>query len=514
MGLPMVDPRINPATGLPWELEDPNAAAPPVPLQTMGDGTDLGGGASAQTAPPVLPPPAAATTTAAAAPAAGLTVFPAKPTYEDKTTVKTRVKSADDLAAAANLATAEAATNKAQHTMGLIGAAEADAVSEGAGKVVDARAAQLQAEKDAEAERRRVSGEHQAADDKEIEEARKAKIAAGGAREHFYDGRTTARVFSAVLQGISVAAEGIAGRSGPTPVARILEEQQAAHEKNLVGQWEASKEAHELKAANRAKYETELDRRRIAAKNQALLSLDLIEDEVKASLAALGPDKAKAADALLTATTNEQRARAKQDRASLYDKSIDRDTVNRSETSSGTNPANRPLSTEAKDLANGADQYAIMAERQKAIVKANGGFPVTGPDATEFETNERKMATILQKPLGKSGPDAEAAKELQNTPNIVDKLASKFRGADVDKYLRSLDVNTKSIKNEAAGMLKLEGKPDAAAPAQAAQVAPKKALSDRADDEVRGAYRNALKASNAKAVTAFLAEMKRRGIKP
>jgi hypothetical protein len=323
-------------------------------------------------------------------------------------------------------------------------------------------------------------------------------------------------VFSAVLQGISVAAEGIAGRSGPTPVARILEEQQAAHEKNLVGQWEASKEAHELKAANRAKYETELDRRRIAAKNQALLSLDLIEDEVKASLAALGPDKAKAADALLTATTNEQRARAKQERAGLYDKSIDRDVVNRSETSSGTNPANRPLSTEAKDLANGADQYAVMADRQRAIIKANGGtIPATGTDATEFETNERKMATILQKPLGKSGPDADAAKELQNTPNILQKLGSQFgRTRDVDNYLRSLDVNTKSIKNEAAGMLKLEGKPDAAAAAAPGPAAPAKIpLAQRSDDEVRAAYQNALKRSNAPAVTAFLAEMKRRGIK-
>jgi hypothetical protein len=506
MALPMVDPRINPATGLPWEAGDPNAPIMPAP-EAFNDGSILGGGgaAPATTAAPVAP--------AAVAPAAQ-PIFPPKPTYEDKTTVKTRVKSADDAAADANLAAAEGGVDKAQHTTGLLNAAGADAEAEGATKLVDEKRAEIEAHDQAVKERAALSARHQAADDAEIEQVKQARIAGAGAREHFFDGRTVARVYSQILKGISVAAEGIAGRSGPTPVQQVFDEQISNYEKAEMGKADALQTEHEQKAKGRANEVADADRKAIERKNRALLSVDLIESEVKEANAALGPDKAKAANDLLTATANETRARLKQERAGLYDKVVDRDVVNRSETSSGTNPANRPLSTEAKDLANGADQYAIMAERQKAIVKANGGFPVTGPDATEFETNERKMATILQKPLGKSGPDAEAAKELQNTPNIVDKLASKFRGADVDKYLRSLDVNTKSIKNEAAGMLKLEGKPDAAAPAQAAQVAPKKALSDRADDEVRGAYRNALKASNAKAVTAFLAEMKRRGIKP
>jgi hypothetical protein len=455
----MVDPRINPATGLPWDDGDPNAPVMPAPV-AFNEGSDLGGGGSAAPAPAPAPAPVAP---AAATPAAQA-LFPPKPTYEDKTTVKTRVKSADDVAAEAQLAGAEGATDKAQHTMGLLNAAGADADAEGAGKLVDEKRAEIEAHDQAAKERAAMIARHQAADDAEIEQVKQARIAGTGAREHFFDGRAAAKIYSAVLSGISVAAEGVAGRSGPTPVQRAFDEQISNYEKAEMGKADALQAEHEQKSKGRANEAAESDRKAIERKNRALLSVDLIEDEVKAANAALGPDKAKAADALTTATANETRARLKQERGALYDKMIDRDVVNRSETSAGGAGANRQLSADTVDAATASADYDRMKKEQKEIIARNKGIPVYGDDATKFETNTYAMEAALQKQFGKSDNDAKLAARIQGSPGMAGKLWSKLSGTNtVDNYLAALESNGTRLKAHAENRIAVENKPSGAA---------------------------------------------------
>lgn len=473
-------------------------------------------------APPVSPVPSPA-----AAPVAPVTpMFPPKPTFESQTTERQRVKTPEDIEAEKQALLSEGRVANAQERVGDLTIGEAEAVAKGAKDVVGSKEGLLKSNEDAETSRRKIVEQNAAEDDKAIADEKQARIKAGGAREHYYDGKTGARLFHGILQGISEGLQRVRGDSGPNPVAQILEQAYTAHEKNLLGQYDATKEANKQSRDKRTASLAEHDRQRAVAANQALLSIDLIEDQVKAAIAALGPDKAKAANELLLATTNAERARLRQERQDAYAKIIERETTHRSPTSSGSAAAfNKPLSGDVAELADAATQYERLAARQKELT-ANG-IPQYGAEATEWEKNEQAMRSLLQKKFGKSDNDARLAEEQQGSPGFWSKLWSKTPGTNtIDNYHKSLDVNAEQLRASADERIRLEGpegtqarrtgadKKTGPTPANDNAAPKKQGVEAWSDAEVRGGYQNALSAKNAAATKAFLVEMKRRGIKP
>jgi hypothetical protein len=525
----------NPETGLLEEdgagepdtmgaLPKPDGLDPELPEQTVFAG---GGTASNGTSapPPGTPPPAA--------PPASLTpgvpaasIFPAKPTYESKDTEKTRIKTAGDVAAEKAVADAEGATDAAQAKVGELNVKEAEAVKKGASDRVKADEARIKAHDDAEKARAELVAKNTADDDKEIEEVKAAKIKAGGAREHYYDNRTGAKIFHAILTGIAQGVQTYQGKSGPTPVDVILEEKYSALEKDLMGQYTALKESHDDKGKQRAASLAEEDRARVALNNRALLSVDLIENQVKEAIAALSPDKQKAANDLLQKSTAEARAKYKQQRQDAYARIHEHETVNRSETSSG-GASKQQLSNDTVEAAAAATEYKRLGAEQLALLQKHGGsVPLPGTeDGTTWDANERAMARAKQKSLGKSDNDAKLAEEAQGSPGTAKRLFSHVPGVGqitVDNYKANLAANERQAEEYAKARINIENKPAGAAATavldkgEKAAPAPakKEGVQGWTDAEVRGGYQNALAAKNAKATTALLQEMKRRGIKP
>jgi hypothetical protein len=362
-------PKWNPVTRqMEPDPNDPND----MPMPGLGpDAQGDGGG-------PGVPPPADAVIAPPPQP-----VFPPKPTWEEKTTTAGKVKSAGTAAAEKATDAASAAVDEAQSKVDQV-AGQEDLI----GKDFADRAV---AEKNRQAEDRRVReelrqkwvGERQAADDKEIEEERQAANKAGKAHESFWEGRPAARVFAALLQGIGQTVEQLQGRSGPSPAERIINEKIAAHKDKLVTAWKATKEANDLKRTNRAEYEKELDRREIVANKENELQLNLIEDELKAAVAGLAPAKRQAASELATKTTQEARARLREERARTYDRTFEKEEVNRSETSSPN--AGKASSSQEKASADLNEMAGTLEEIQK-------GAPLTKQSIEKFAKNQEEVA--------------------------------------------------------------------------------------------------------------------------
>lgn len=324
-----------------------------------------------------LPPPAEQPPSSPAFPV----MFPPKPAHEESFSTGGKVKSSDTAAAEVATDKAGAAVDAAQEELGRLSVQEGNVVKDFADRRV--------AEQDRQAEERRLKEERRQAwktqrqvdDDREIEETRKAKVAAGAAREHFWEGRTGARVFAALLQGINQAVATFNGDSGPTPVERIINEKIQAHREKLIGQWEATKEANELKAKNRDAFEAELDRREAVATKESELSLAQIEDQLKAALAGLDPAKRKAANDLLIKTTQEARAKLREERSRVYDRTFQREETNRSESGNGMKPS-ASQEQAAADLGE-------MATTMEAIQK---GPPIAKENIKKFANNQEAVA--------------------------------------------------------------------------------------------------------------------------
>lgn len=183
--------------------------------------------------------------------------------------------------------------------------------------------------------------------------------------------------------------------------------------------------------------------------------------------------------------------------------------------------AGKPASEATRGLVTGSEQYDAMAARQKEIIAQSGGeIPIKGELAQEFETNDRKMAAILQRPLGKSDEDAKTAKKLQASPDWFDKARQEVGGLvgagkqPVKNYLTSLDVNAKQLREEATSMARGEGKlaPGAGAGAKPAAPASKAgySLQDATLGELAEALKGAAAAKNKAAVEKIQAEQARR----
>ncbi len=403
---------------------------------------------------------------------AGISVgalFPAKPEHEVTVTKEQRTPSVQSQAAASDELGARADVLNSMIRDTDVATEDAKARIPAADQSVDLLQKQKDAERDAEAERQRVVGQHRQADDQEIEQARKAKVAAGSARADFWKGNTSGEILAHILRGIDRAASSFRGETGPTGVDRVIEAKIADHERKVVGEWEATKEANDLKRTNRAAYLQELDRRRIQAANQSMLELKLVEARTDKALAALGPERAKAAGETKTAAFQHGQALLERTRAEGYDGVTRRAETNRSPTA--TAGSNRPISAETREIAAASEEYGRLQARQKALVAKHGGFPpLDTEDGQEFDTNDKALATILQKPLGKSDSDADKAADLQNAPGRQGRILQALgRKQGVKNYLTSLSVNSDRLSKDAATKLSLEGRaaPPTTTPADA-----------------------------------------------
>lgn len=475
-------------------------------------------------------PTGAAGQAAAASPIPAQTVFVAspKPEHERQISTQQAAKGKDTLAAEAKLTEAQAKVDAAQPLLTAEEAKEDRVTATAAAETVQAKRDEIERARLAEETRKKNVAERLRQDQELIEEEKRAEKESGNGHKSYWDGRPAAAIFTRILQAVGGALHSAAGKSGEDPVTRTLNSYMAAHEKRLKSVYEATKNANDAKREGFEKDEAEEIRQEIVAANQSMKQIDLIGEELKASIASLSPEKRKAAQALADAKLAESRAELARQAASKYDRLGKVEETQRSGGAANAQ-ATKPPSDDTRTLAVGKDMYATLAAKNRAIIERNGGeVPITGEDAQEFETNDKAMAAILQKPLGKSDEDAKTARNLQATPGVWEKLRQEVGGSKqpVKNYLRALEVNGKRLQEEASAAAAAEGKTlpgapavqPAAAPVAPVQPAPKSepvhpAFKGKTDQEIIKWHTKSMMDPKKKRHTeALRAELKRRGL--
>lgn len=459
----------------------------PISKQWIDDGTGLDasapvpGMAPAAPAAPALAPPVLAAGEGGAAPGTTIQIGSTKPEHETSASSQQLVKGAGSQAADAQVAASSGAF--------LAGSAAQEGVERQEGEV---RGQAATAEEDAreragldmaalEEKRRLAIQAAQVEDDDQIKQVGKAHKEKNDAEIDYFKGRPAAEIFAAILRGVDRAASSFRGETGPTGVDRVLGEKIASYKAMKLGEWEKAKDVRAAKKANSAAYQEELTRQEIAINNKLLSGLEVLRARTEKLTAQLTPDRAAAMRQQRDAAFQNHEAHLRQEREQNYDKLSKFEQTNRSPTTSGA--AGKPASEETRGLVTGSETYDSLSARNEQIIAENGGkFPVKGPLAQEFETNNLKMSTVLQKPLGKSDSDASRAEKLQASPGVGAVVRDRLGDKTVVKnYLKALEVNRKNLRDEAASMAKGEGKPG---PSAAAAPAAKPAVKPPAEGEV------------------------------
>ncbi len=262
----------------------------------------------------------------------GITMFPPKPAHEQAVTTEQRVQGDLSQDAAKNVAVTTGAKQNAQEAAAAVDVAESGVRAKHAGdEVTELERAKAEADR-LEAERVRFVEAGRGAAKEEADQIAKSKIAAGRGRADFWKGNATGEVLAAFLRGIDRAASSFRGETGPTGVDRIIEAKIDAHEKALISEWEASKEAHESRKADRAAYEIDLEKRKIHAGVQSAAELKTYAARRDKAIAALGPERAKAFAALAAASDAAAEARIDQRIAQSFDRITKIEETNRTPT--------------------------------------------------------------------------------------------------------------------------------------------------------------------------------------
>lgn len=509
--LPLQAPKKFDQFGNPIE-DDINAMPGVGPEQLQADDTGGTGGGGGGAAPASQPP---ATVVQPAS------FLPPKPTWEQTVGSSGKIKSAGTQEAENKLLLAEGRTDNAQAGVNGVAVREGAVDQTAANDVVTEKHNAIAAAEDAEAKRRKWVDDSAAADDLAVKEIAEKKLKAGGVREHWFDGRTGAKLASAILSGVATWAQAWRKDQGPNPADEVLNAQIAAKEKALTADYESSKEAHQLRKENEAAFQVELEKRRVWAANRSLASIDLIEAQTKAAMAGLSPERQRAGLELLQATTNEARAQVRANRAASYDRTTEVKETNRSETGPANSGRGPGLSEETTKAATNAAIFERLGKEQTEIIKRNdGGFPFPGTkDDAVFQANERALRRAQQK--GESDNDAKLSEQAQGSPGFVGQLASQIPAVSgspianpVENYLATLGANTKRLRDTANTRISIENKAAGSAASNVVNGTPpapgKIPLSQRSDDEVRAAAEAARLAKNAKAHAALLSELDRR----
>jgi hypothetical protein len=368
--------RLNPVTGLMEEdglPEDPNQVAPIAPPVTefnqVAPGTGAGGGA----APPINVQVGS----------------PDRPIRE----IEYRTPSPGAVTAEADLATAQGAADTAVDGLGTVEDQEARVRKDYADRLATEKDRALDEARTAETARQKIFADHQAADDAQIEQETKARIESDSPEKSFWEGRPVAEIFTKVLQAIGGVTHHLSSAGGPSPVNEAVGRLIGMHERRLVGRWQATKEANALRRQKRTAYEAELERQRIAAANQSLLSINVLEEQLNAAIAGLSPEKQAAARQVAATSLNEKRAEIKLGRNQLYDEHTKRVMF-----APGAGQPKVPLATVAdvKEKSNteaSAQQYAELADLIEKNPEAWENYK------TALRRQEREDATLGSVPM-------------------------------------------------------------------------------------------------------------------
>lgn len=395
---------------------------------------------------PVPAPPGAP----APAPAVPAPLFGPKPEHESTTVVENRIMSPASEEARKNVALATGGVANAQDAVTDVKVEEAGraatAASDEAALLTDQKNRQWEADQAEKRER-----DAWLADQKRgVEEDAAAKRKAGAARADYWKGNEAGEVAVALFRGIQEGAQAYQGRSGPTGVERIVEAKMDAHERKLVGEYEATAEARRLKKENYQEWERGRALVRIAAEKQNAAELATIRSHAEAFAKQLGPEKERAIGALSQKLEQLGNARLDQKLAAEGDQVFKRSTTNRDPTAGrATGAANRQLTNETIEAATAAaDLERLAADQSRLIAKNGGDIPVTGADAADFETNQRAMAAALQKQFGKSDNDAILASKMEGAPTTWGKVWSQVPGVkDLDAVNPVLTYQTIMANN-------------------------------------------------------------------
>lgn len=256
----------------------------------------------------------------------------AKPTSETVTTDRRMVEGPKAQEAATTLQATRVLENVAQDRATDVAAQEARVTAAAA----DAKAAELEQEnrrrREAEAAREQdrekwVQGEKSIVA-AEVEARKKQTDPEGD----YWKERPVAKVFSNILQVLGEIAAGIATPQDPTRKSRVdttLEGMIARHRDKLVKEWEATKEARQLQKENRAAWEAEKDKIEVRAANESEAQLRLVEAQLEANIAKLGPQKAAAANDLLKRSTAKADAALDLERADKFNRLTERQDTDR-----------------------------------------------------------------------------------------------------------------------------------------------------------------------------------------
>lgn len=296
--------------------------------------------------------------------------FPARPLRE--TTTEARVESPAAASARLRSTVAEGAVaNARENVAGL----EADAAGHEAAGATAHRLALEQAERT----RRENAAKDEASRQKWIEGRRamvtsevEAKKKAGAARADFWDGKETAELIVYVMRGIQEGIAAFQGRGGPTAAERIAEAKIAAHEKKLVGAWEASQIARELHDKDYAEWERQRELKKAEAADQSAAELAIVAARTKELVQKGAPDRAKAAAELTTRLEELGHRRAEEQRAQTYNTSI-RHTTRSESGSGGAAAASRADDTIVFDPSTGKPRFHATTPAQAKELNKTGG---------------------------------------------------------------------------------------------------------------------------------------------
>lgn len=130
------------------------------------------------------------------------------------------------------------------------------------------------------------------------EDRAKKQIAAGRARADYFKGNFVGEIVAALVQSVAAGLHAMTGKEGPSPAERIFEKKYQDHEKALLAEYEASKQAEDHFRNDRPRWEAERAARRTKAAQDALHDVNIALAVADRSLARRGPDKVANAAAM------------------------------------------------------------------------------------------------------------------------------------------------------------------------------------------------------------------------
>jgi hypothetical protein len=167
---------------------------------------------------------------------------------------------------------------------------------------------------DAEAEAEKLLQER-AAKEKMLVDNRAAKqIQAGRAHADFVQKNLVGAIIGALVSSVAAGLHAMNGKSGLSPAERIMETAYANHEKALIAEYQASKQAKEDFDENRPLFDAKIKAIKVRAANELEHDMKIALANADKTLSKLAPEKAAAAQAMKMALEKRTIAKTEQER--------------------------------------------------------------------------------------------------------------------------------------------------------------------------------------------------------